>query len=108
MNIDKEPIVHSKEIAEMGNQEDEKTTNNQEKRSRRLSSSSSTKSREGERKKPRFGFDKMEEELTLQSDTEEWSEDECIATFKDVPEWARGMMKYLKLSFGSIKESTNR
>ena len=41
-----------------------------------MSSSSLTKSREGERKKPRFGFDEVEEELTLQSDTEEWSEDE--------------------------------
>ena len=92
----------------MGDQEKEKSSNNQEKRTRRMSSSSSTKSREGERKKPRFRFDEVEEELTFQSDTEEWSEDEYVATFKDVPEWDRGMMNYLKLSVGSIKESTNR
>ena len=92
----------------MGDQEDKKSLNNQEKRTRRMSSSSSTKSREGERKKPRFGFDGVEEELTFQSDTEEWSEGEYVATFKDAPEWARGMMNYLKLSVGSIKESTNR
>ena len=85
-----------------------KSLNNQEKLIRRMSSSSSTKSREGERKKPRFGFDEVEEELTFQSDTEEWSEDEYVATFKDAPEWARGMMNYLKLSVASIKESTNR
>ena len=58
--------------------------------------------------KPRFGFDEVEEEVTFQSDTEEWSEDEYVATFKDAPEWARGVMNYLKLSVGSIKESTNR
>ena len=108
MNIDKEPILHAKEIAEMGDQEKEKSSNNQEKRTRRMSSSSSTKSREDERKKPRFGFDEVEQELTFQSDTEEWSEDEYVATFKDAPEWARGMMNYLKLLVGSIKESTNR
>ena len=108
MNIDKEPILHVKEIAEIGDQEKEKSLNNQEKRTRRMSSSSSTKSREGERKKPSFGFDDVEEELTFQSDTEEWSEDEYVATVKDAPEWARGMMNYLKLSVSSTKESTNR
>ena len=108
MNIDKEPILHAKEVAETGDQEKEKSSNNKEKRTRPMSSSSSTKSREGERKKPRFGFDEVEVEQTFQSDTEEWSEDEYIPTFKDAPKWARGMMNYLKLSVGSIKESTNR
>ena len=108
MNIDKEPILHVKELAEMGDQEKKKSLNNQEKRTRRMSSSLSTKSRKGERKKPRFGFDEVEEELTFQSDTEEWSEDEYVATFKDTPKWARGMMNYFRFSVGSIKESTNR
>ena len=92
----------------MSDQEKEKSSNNQEKRTRRMLSSSSTKPREGERKKPRFGFDEVKEELTFQSGTEELSEDEYVATFKDAPEWARGMMNYLKLSVGLIKESTNR
>ena len=89
MHVGKEPTARSKEIVEMGDHEDEKTLNNQEKRSRRMSSCSSTKSREGERKKPRFGFEEVEKELTPQSDNEEWSEDEYIATFRDAPEWAR-------------------
>ena len=92
----------------MGDQEDEKTLNIQEKRARCMSSSSSTKSREGERKKPHFGFDEVEEELTFQSDTKERSEDGHIATFKDAPKWARGMMNYLKLSVGLIKEPMNK
>ena len=36
MNIDKEPILHAKEIAEMGDQEKEKSLNNQGKRTRRM------------------------------------------------------------------------
>ena len=94
MNIDKKRILHAKEIAAMGDQEKEKSSNNQEKRTRHMSSNSSTKSREGERKKPHFGFDEVEEELTFQSDAEEWSEDEYVAAFKDLPKWTRGMTNY--------------
>ena len=39
MNIDKEPILHEKEMAEMADHEKEKSLNNQEKRTRRMSSS---------------------------------------------------------------------
>ena len=65
-----------------------------------MSSSSSTKFREGERKKPHFGFDEMEEELLSNQTLKN-------GLRMSIPEWARGMMNYLKLSIGSIKESMN-
>ena len=78
----------------------------QDKRPRRTSSSSSVNS-QGDRKKLRIGFEY--EEITEDvSDTDEWSEDEFVATFKNAPDWAKGMMDFLKSSVSEIKSSTKK
>ena len=40
------------------------------------------------------------------SDTNEWSEDEFVVTFKNAQDWAKGMMDVLKSSVSEIKSST--
>ena len=78
----------------------------QDKRPRWTSSSSSVNS-QGDRKKLRIGFEY--EEITEDgSDTDEWSEDEFVATFKNAPDWAKGMMDFLKSSVSEIKSYTKK
>ena len=67
----------------------------QDKRLIRTSSSSSMNS-QGDRKKLRIGFEN--EEITEDgSDTDEWSKDKFVATFKNALDWAKGMMDFLKI-----------
>ena len=78
----------------------------QDKRPRRNSSSLSVNS-QGDRKKLRIGSE-FEEIMEDGSDTNEWSEDEFVVTFKNAPERAKGMMDSLKSSVSEIKSSIKK
>ena len=42
------------------------------------------------------------------SDTNGWSEDEFVVTFKNALDWGKGMMDFLKSSVSKIKSSTKK
>ena len=51
----------------------------------------------------------MFEEITEDaSDTNEWSEDEFVVTFKNAPDWDKGIMDFFKSSVSEIKSSTKK
>ena len=101
MKTDREKVYEPTE-----NNADTPKSGKQDKRPRRASSSSSANG-QGDRKKLRIGSE--HEEITKDgSDTNEWSEDEFVVTFKNAPDWAKGMMDFLKSSVSEIKSSTKK
>ena len=62
---------------------------------------------QGDRRKLRTGSE-FEEIMEDGSDTNEWSEDEFVVTFKNAPDWAKCMMDFLKSVVSEIKYSTKK
>ena len=74
---------------------------------KRRYSSSSTRSAGSGRKKHKLGS--INEEDTDSESTEDekgWSEEEFLFSYNDAPEWAKGLISFMKSSIKSIKIST--